>query len=149
MNASLSFDRLIRVASIWRRSQGNPFRILDKISDLRQEFSFSARRIAMAAFAELIAVHWFACIVWWTLRLQGYPQSKHSAPLVPFPYVHGQRYPVKHCNLLSSQVAFLSFLSSSDCTQELRSGFDHDPSVAICFTLLLLDAHHTSAMQES
>lgn len=73
--------RLIRVASIWRRSQGNPFRILDKISDLRREFSFSARRIAMAAFAELVAVHWLACTLWWTLRLQGYPQSRHTGSL--------------------------------------------------------------------
>lgn len=78
---SHSSHRLIRVASIWRRSQGNPFRILDKISDLRQEFSFSARRIAMAAFAELVAVHWLACTLWWTLRLQGYPQSRHTGSL--------------------------------------------------------------------
>ncbi|KAL3143545.1 Potassium/sodium hyperpolarization-activated cyclic nucleotide-gated channel 3 [Trebouxia sp. C0009 RCD-2024] len=69
------FIRLLRVASIWRRSQGNPFRILDKVSDLRQEFSFSARRIAMAAFAEMVAVHWFACILWWTIRLQAYPHN--------------------------------------------------------------------------
>ena len=72
--------RLIRVASIWRRSQGNPFRVLDKISDLRQEFSFSARRIAMAAFAELVAMHWFACILWWTIRLEGYPSSEPKHP---------------------------------------------------------------------
>ena len=102
MNAFLSFYRLIRVASIWRRSQGNPFRILDKISDLRQEFSFSARRIAMAAFAELIAVHWFACILWWALRLQGYPHSKHSALLLLLLHVHASCYPVEHCNLGSA-----------------------------------------------
>ena len=68
--------RLLRVAGIWRRSQGNPFRFFDKVSDLRRDFSFSARRIAMAAFAELIAMHWFACILWWTIRLQWYPKSE-------------------------------------------------------------------------
>ena len=115
MGASLSSYRLIRVASIWRRSQGNPFRILDKISDLRQEFSFSARRIAMAAFAELIAVHWFACILWWTLRLQGYPQSKHSAPLVPTSWTCMPRVILSSIAIISrGQVAFLSFLISFD-----------------------------------
>ena len=67
------------MAGIWRRSRGNPFRFVDRISDLRQEFSFSARRISMAAFAELMAIHWFACILWWTIRLQDYPRGEPAA----------------------------------------------------------------------
>ena len=68
--------RLLRLAGIKRRSQGDPFRFIDKVSDLRQEFSFSARRIIVAAVYILIVVHWFACILWWTIRLQNYPAGK-------------------------------------------------------------------------
>ncbi len=69
-------NRLLRLAGIKRRSQGDPFRFIDKVSDLRQEFSFSARRIIVAAIYILIVVHWFACILWWTIRLQNYPAGK-------------------------------------------------------------------------
>lgn len=64
------------MAGIKRRSQGDPFRFIDKVSDLRQEFSFSARRIIVAAVYILIVVHWFACTLWWTIRLQNYPAGK-------------------------------------------------------------------------
>ena len=65
--------RLLRLAGIRRRSQGDPFRFIDFFSDLRQEFSFSARRIIVAAFYIAVVVHWFACTLWWTIRLQNYP----------------------------------------------------------------------------
>ena len=68
--------RLLRLAGIRRRSQGDPFRFIDVVSDLRQEFSFSARRIVVAAFYIAVVVHWFACILWWTIRLQDYPAGK-------------------------------------------------------------------------
>lgn len=68
--------RLLRLAGIKRRSQGSPFRFIDKVSDLRQEFSFSARRIFVAAFYIFVVVHWFACTLWWTIRLQDYPSSE-------------------------------------------------------------------------
>ena len=69
-------NRLLRLAGIRRRSQGDPFRFIDTVSDLRQEFSFSARRIIVAAVYILIVVHWFACILWWTIMLQNYPAGK-------------------------------------------------------------------------
>ena len=50
--------RLLRVVGIRRRAQGSPFRWIDKISDVRQEFSFGARRLSVSAIAIAIAVHW-------------------------------------------------------------------------------------------
>lgn len=37
--------RLLRVVTIGRRAHGSPFRWLDRISDLRQKFSYNARRM--------------------------------------------------------------------------------------------------------
>lgn len=79
--------RLLRLAGIKRRSQGDPFRFIDKVSDLRQEFSFSARRIIVAAVYILIVVHWFACILWWTIRLQNYPAGKSACSVSPDQYM--------------------------------------------------------------
>ncbi|KAL3143569.1 Potassium/sodium hyperpolarization-activated cyclic nucleotide-gated channel 3 [Trebouxia sp. C0009 RCD-2024] len=75
------FIRLLRLAGIKRRSQGDPFRFIDRVSDLRQEFSFSARRIIVAAVYILIVVHWFACTLWWTIRLQNYPADTWPSQL--------------------------------------------------------------------
>ncbi|KAK9844915.1 hypothetical protein WJX74_008624 [Apatococcus lobatus] len=65
--------RLLRAVGIRRRCRGDPFRWVDAVSTKRREFSYSAKRLVTAALLMLVVVHYFACLLWWTVRLQGYP----------------------------------------------------------------------------
>lgn len=68
--------RLLRAVGIRRRCRGDPFRWVDAVSTKRREFSYSAKRLVTTALLMLVVVHYFACLLWWTVRLQGYPDSK-------------------------------------------------------------------------
>lgn len=77
------YCRLLRAVGIRRRCRGDPFRWVDAVSTKRREFSYSAKRLVTTALLMLGVVHYFACLLWWTVRLQGYPDSE-SCPLAPF-----------------------------------------------------------------
>lgn len=68
--------RLLRAVGIRRRCRGDPFRWVDAVSTKRREFSYSAKRLVTTALLMLAVVHYFACLLWWTVRLQGYPDSE-------------------------------------------------------------------------
>ncbi|KAK9868627.1 hypothetical protein WJX84_000472 [Apatococcus fuscideae] len=65
--------RLLRAVGIRRRCGGDPFRWVDRISTKRREFSYSAKRLVTTALLLCGVVHYFACLLWWTVRLQEYP----------------------------------------------------------------------------
>ena len=67
------FIRLLRAVGLQRRCRGSPFRWVDLISTRRKEFSYSARRLVAASAYTFLAVHYFSCLIWWTIRLQDYP----------------------------------------------------------------------------
>jgi hypothetical protein len=48
---------------------------VDRISDIRQEFSYSARRIVHVAFITFLALHYFACFLWFIIRVQNFPSG--------------------------------------------------------------------------
>ncbi|KAK9787865.1 hypothetical protein WJX73_005550 [Symbiochloris irregularis] len=67
------FMRLFRAFGLRRRCRGNPFRWVDKLSNVRKEFSYSAQRLVVAAFITMTALHYFACLIWLTIRWQHFP----------------------------------------------------------------------------
>lgn len=48
---------------------------VDAISDVRKEFSYSARRIINSAVLTLIGLHYFACFLWFVVRVQDFPDG--------------------------------------------------------------------------
>lgn len=56
-------------------------RWIDRLSDFRKEFSYSAQRLVVASFVTLTTLHYFACLVWLTIRVQHFPPSERLTPL--------------------------------------------------------------------
>lgn len=70
--------RLLRCFGVTRRCRGSPLRWIDRFSTLRKEFSFSLKRMTLSSLGSLLGCHYFACLLFWTLRLEA------SSPAVPF-----------------------------------------------------------------
>lgn len=58
-------------------------RWVDKISDARQEFSYSAQRLVAMSFLTLLALHYFGCIIWFTVRVQEFPEGEGTLLVTP------------------------------------------------------------------
>ena len=58
-----------------RQDSGGTARWVDQLSDFRREFSYSAQRLVVAAFVTITALHYFACLIWLTIRVQGFPSG--------------------------------------------------------------------------
>lgn len=65
--------RLVRCFGLTRRCGGSPLRWIDRCSTARKEFSFSLRRMTLSSVLSLLGCHYFACLLWWTLRLEKAP----------------------------------------------------------------------------
>ncbi|KAL4451791.1 hypothetical protein ABPG75_007453 [Micractinium tetrahymenae] len=65
--------KLLRLVGIGRRQHGSPFQWIDRISEVRREFSYNLRRLVAFAFAVLEANHCYACLLWLVLRVQHFP----------------------------------------------------------------------------
>ena len=74
--------RLLRIFGLNRRAHGSNFRWVDKISDARQEFSYSAQRLVISWILTFLALHYFGCIIWLTVRLQHFPEGGSCACFV-------------------------------------------------------------------
>ncbi|KAI7843904.1 hypothetical protein COHA_002447 [Chlorella ohadii] len=73
--------KLLRIYGIGRREFGSPFSWIDRISEVRKDFSFQARRIVTLFYIFLAGIHWFACILWIVLRAQHFPEGTFPVDL--------------------------------------------------------------------
>ena len=55
---------------------------MDKLSDARQEFSYAAQRLVISCILTFLALHYFGCIIWLTVRLQHFPEGGRLHDLV-------------------------------------------------------------------
>ncbi len=69
---------LLRLTTIIRRAHGSPYRFLDRITNVRQEVSYTERRIMTAVLLLLGTIHVFACLLWFVNRVQNFPGSPES-----------------------------------------------------------------------
>ena len=61
-----------------RRAHGSSFRWVDMISDARQEFSYAAQRLVEAWALTFLSLHYFACVNWFAVRVQHFPEGAGS-----------------------------------------------------------------------
>lgn len=69
---------LLRLTTIIRRAHGSPYRFLDRVSNVRQQFSYAGRRIMTVVLLLFATIHVFACLLWLVNRVQNYPGSPES-----------------------------------------------------------------------
>jgi hypothetical protein len=53
-----------------RRAHGDPFRFINRLPYLRDNFNYSLRLVIKSSSLLLLALHYFACALWFVLRLQ-------------------------------------------------------------------------------
>eukprot|EP00884_Botryococcus_braunii_P019155 jgi/Botrbrau1/5923/Bobra.0366s0097.1 len=98
------YIRCLRVFAINRRARGNPFRWVDTISDVRKEFSYSARRIINSAVLTWIGLHYFACLLWFIVRVQDFPEVTWPVQLDVMDAPVGQQYLWSIFNTISGMI---------------------------------------------
>eukprot|EP00775_Hariotina_reticulata_P005141 gene5141-5381_t len=73
--------RLLKAVGWRRRAHGDPFRFINRLPCLRDNFNYSLRLVIKSASLLLLGLHYFACALWFVLRLQGFPDQSWPVQL--------------------------------------------------------------------